>query len=75
MDARGRHIRRLGNRNRIVRVHNDDTWFLVENISVAANCTYQEAFTLLMCELSQSEQNLHASYITVLERFRTTSKQ
>ena len=75
MLTRGRHIRTLGNRNRIIRVHSDDTWYLVENIATAVNCTYQEAFDLLMCELSQSEQNLHASYLTVLEKFRTTEKQ
>ena len=75
MIARGRHIRTLGNRNRIIRVHNDDTWYLVENIATAANCTYQEAFDLLMCQLANSEENLHSSYITVLGRFRTIEKQ
>jgi hypothetical protein len=75
MLTRGKHIRRLGNRNRIIRVHSDDAWYLIENLATAMNCTYQEAFDLLMLELVQTDKNLHSSYITVLERFRTNSKK
>lgn len=47
----GKHIRFYGNRNKIVRVRNEQAEWMITALANRLNLTWQEAFELLMNEI------------------------
>lgn len=53
--SKGQHVRKYGNRNKIVRVRSIGFDAVVSMVASRLNCTYQEAFHSVCCYLTSKE--------------------
>lgn len=71
----GKHIRFYGNRNKIIRVRNEQAVWMIQALANRLEITYQEASEVLFNELENRGAFDWEHLASVVDRFRTTSKQ
>lgn len=68
--SRGKHVRKYGNRNKIVRVRNEQALWMVQKLANNLNMTYQEAFELLCDWLEKRHAFDWEALVTLIDDWR-----
>lgn len=71
----GKHIRRFGNRNRIIRVRNEQAMWMIQSLANKLNLTYQEASEILFDEIESRGAFTWEHLSETVDKFRTVQSK
>lgn len=75
MSLKGRHVRFYGNRNKIVRIRNEQAIWAVQAVANRLGVTYQEAFEFWINHLEEKGAFNWESLSVAVDQFRLALKE